>query len=86
MEKYGQMGSDICAIKAVAWSSNDSYECLVIGNKEVGLTAYVATEIAKLVYKQPLKPGVLHINEIVKDIPAFLANLKKYDESLKVNI
>ena len=83
MEKYGQMGSDAYAIKAVCWSGNDSYECSVIGNKEVDLTAYVATEIAKLVYEQPINRGIIHINEVVKDIPVFLANLKKYDGNME---
>lgn len=86
MEKCGQMGSDSCAIKAVGCSGNDSYECSVVGNKEVDLTAYVATEIAKLVYEQSIKLGVSHINEIVQNIPAFLTNLQKYDDRLKVNI
>ncbi len=86
MEKYGQMGSDAYAIKAVVWSGNDSYECSAVGNKEVDLTAYVATEITKLVYEQPINRGVLHINEVVKDIPAFLANLQKHDGRLKVSI
>lgn len=84
VEKYGQMGSDVYAIKAVAWSGNESYECSVIGNKEVDLTAYVATEVAKIVCEQPLRPGVSHINEIIKDIPVFLAELKEYDESIEV--
>lgn len=84
MEKYGQMGSDVYAIKAVAWLESGSYECSVVGNKEVDLTAYVATEVAKRVYEQPLRPGVLHINELIKDIPAFLADLKKYDNSMKL--
>lgn len=84
MEKYGQMGSDVYAIKAVAWSGDESYECSVIGNKEVDLTAYVATEVAKIVYKQYLRPGVSHINEVIKDIPTFLVDLKKYDDSMKL--
>lgn len=86
MEKFGQMGSDVYAIKAVAWSGHDSYECLVVGNKEVDVTAYVATEIAKSIYEQPLNLGVLHINEVVKDIPVFLANLKKYDGSMEFSL
>lgn len=86
MEKYGQMGSDVYAIKAIAWSGNDSYECSVTGNKEVDLTAYVATEVAKIVYEQSLRPGVSHINEVIKDIPAFLADLKKYNNNMKYNL
>lgn len=84
VEKYGQMGSGVYAIKSVAWSGNDSYECSVIGNKEVDLTAYVATEVAKIVCKQSLRPGVSHINEVIKGIPAFLADLKKYDSNMKL--
>lgn len=86
MEKYGQIGSDVYAIKAVAWSGDESYECSVIGNKEVDLTAYVAIEVAKIVCKQPLLPGVSHINEVIKNIPAFFADLKKYDEGVKFNL
>jgi saccharopine dehydrogenase (NAD+, L-lysine forming) len=86
LSHYGKMGSDVYGIKAVAQSERKHYECSIVGNNEVNLTAFVATEIAKMTYEQPLQAGVSHINEVVKDIPLFFKSLKQYDNQLNVNL
>lgn len=82
--KKVNIGSDIFAVKAIAKNtSNKTYECSLKGNGEGKMTAYVATETALYIMQNDLY-GVKHINHIIEDIPNFLENLKRYDETIEI--
>lgn len=52
---------------------------------EANLTTYVAIEAALCVLKRPVPYGVSHLHQIVEDIPDFLQNLKRYDNTIELN-
>ncbi|MCS3528690.1 saccharopine dehydrogenase family protein [Chryseobacterium sp. JUb7] len=81
------LGTDVYGVKVVAKDKDgNTTDFTVSGNNEGKITACVATEIALLVLNENLPKGVLHSHQIVKNIPLFLDNLKKYDSSFQYNI
>jgi len=81
------VGSDLFAVKAVVENyKGELYECSVSGNGEAEITAYVAIEIAFHVLESKVTHGVNHVHYVIKDIPHFLNKLKKYDETIKIEL
>lgn len=81
------IGSDLFAVKAVVENyKGEVYESSVSGNGEAEITAYVATEIAYYLLENEVSYGVNHVHNIITDIPLFLNRLKKYDETIKIEL
>ncbi|MGJ1432023.1 saccharopine dehydrogenase NADP-binding domain-containing protein [Sphingobacterium spiritivorum] len=81
------IGSDIFGIKVVSRTPDQTEMCCTIsGNGEGKITAYMATEVAHMVLKKALPAGIQHSHQVITDIPAFISSLKKYNNSLEVNL
>lgn len=81
------MGSDVYAVKVVAKDhSGNPKEVSITGNNEGRITAIVATEIVLFLLNDNVPNGVFHSHQIIKDIPLFLSNLKKYDSGFQLKI
>lgn len=81
------IGSDVFGVKVTG--TNKEYQmlsCSITGNGEGKITAHVATAMALLCLKDTFPKGIHHSHEVIKNIPAFLTELKKYDASLEIKL
>lgn len=83
--KKMNIGSDNFAVKAVAKNTqNEACEFSFEGSGEGKITAYVAIETALYIMQSNPSYGVRHINQIIENIPEFLENLKRYDNTIEI--
>ncbi|WP_124634340.1 saccharopine dehydrogenase family protein [Taibaiella sp. KBW10] len=85
--KKVHFGTDVFAAKVIGSAKGaQKKEASIQGYGEGKVTAYMATEMALLLLQQALPHGVLHSHQAVKDIPAFLKRLSKYDSSIVLHL
>jgi saccharopine dehydrogenase (NAD+, L-lysine-forming) len=79
------IGSDKFAVKAIVKNAkNEICEYSFEGNGEGKTTAFVAIETALFVMKNNFSYGVRHIHQIIENIPEFLENLKRYENTIEI--
>jgi len=84
--KRSGIGSDIFGARAEVMNGDMFYSSSILGHGEGKVTAYFAAELALYLLKSEWPGGVWHSHQLVKDIPAFLQRLKKYDGKLEINL
>lgn len=86
--KKASLGSDLFAVKVIAENDDkETYECELIGKNEGNITALLTVQLALKILKTPsVHIGVLHSNEIIENIPLFLADVKKMDNSITMKL
>ena len=75
------LGTSIFGVKVVAKNvSNTSVSYSFIGYDESKVTAIFASELVQYILQNPNLPhGVLHSQQLIKDIPAFIAKIQQHD-------
>lgn len=82
--KNSGMGSDIYGVKVVVKDNNGKqHSGSFSGFGEGKITAYVAAKTVEYILNNDVTPGVLHLHEIIKDIPLFL---KSIDPKAKIEL
>lgn len=86
--KNSNMGSDLFAVKVVSKNNRKkSYQCELTGRNEGNITALLTVQLAlKYLKTNTLQKGVLHLNEVIENIPLFLADVKKMDNSITMKL
>lgn len=70
------LGSDVYGVKAVVTdSSGKTIESSISGYGEGEVTAQVAANTVIYLMNNPVKSGVSHLHDVIKDIPAFIRKL-----------
>lgn len=84
--KKAVIGSDIFAVKAETGNGIQTYVSGIKGYGEGKVTAYVAIQTALIILQNVPRKGVVHLHEIVDNIPDFLLGLKAYDATIEIDL
>ncbi|MDA3616648.1 saccharopine dehydrogenase family protein [Polluticaenibacter yanchengensis] len=79
-------GTDKYGLNIEVTTTNNNHQCILTGNGEGLITAYVAAETARYALENVLPHGVKHLHEIIADIPDFLNRIKTYDNTIKIRL
>jgi saccharopine dehydrogenase (NAD+, L-lysine-forming) len=83
--KKMNIGSDLFAVKVeVENAKKEIFECGFKGNGEAKITAFVVIEVALYIMQNNLPGGVKHIHQLIENIPDFLENLKRFDNTFEI--
>jgi len=79
-------GTDIWQIKTTAEKNGRQISCSLKGHGEGKITAYTTVLVAKHLLSKAEGKGVMHIDELVIDIPGFLVGLEHYEQHIEIKM